>query len=144
MQKKNPLIAGLLNMLIPGSGHYYVGRDLKGFITTFFVGVILLYLAVSLGNAIENVKHYAITPGICPAGTLLVILVPLFMQGMKLAQTRNAGIDSAAFYNQSRQSMKGTKQSKQDQIQHMRDEGLISEQEYDQKQDTVDGDKKPK
>lgn len=142
MKKKNPLIAGMLNMLIPGSANYYVGEDLKGFLKTFFVSVVLIYLAVALGNAIQNVKNYSITPGICPIAVLLVILIPLFVRGMKLAQARNRGVDSTAYYNQSRQEMKGSQQSKRDQVQKMRDIGLISKEEYDQKNDKMDGEKK--
>jgi predicted PurR-regulated permease PerM len=142
MEKKNPLIAGLLNTLIPGSANYYVGRKLKEFLTTLAVSLILIFLAVTLANAIENIRNYSIAAGICPTGLLLVILVPLFLRGMKLARTHNAGIDSTAIFNRSRKPMNGTDQSRLDQIQMMRATGLISEQEYGQKKDKVDGEKK--
>jgi len=142
MEKKNPLIAGLLNTLVPGFANYYVGRDLKKFLTTLFVSIVLIFLAVTLANAIEAVKNYSIAAGICPAGLLLVILVPLFVKGLQMAGTHNRGIDSTAIFNKSRQSMKGTQQSKMDQIQKMRNTGLISQEEYDKKKDKVDGENK--
>ncbi len=142
MEKKNPLIAGALNTLVPGSAHYYVGRNLRGFATTLFVSIVLIFLAVTLANAIEDIKNYSIAAGLCPAGLLLVILVPLFVRGMQMARTHNGGIESAAIYNKSRQSMKGTEKSKRDQIQKMRDTGLISQEEFDQKNDKMDEEKK--
>jgi hypothetical protein len=32
MDKKNPLLAGLFNMLVPGSGYWYVDQDRERFI----------------------------------------------------------------------------------------------------------------
>ena len=142
MEKKNPLIAGLLNALLPGFGNYYVGKNLKGFLTTLIVSAVLIFLAVILGTAIQDIKNSTLLTGLCPTAIVLVILVPLFLQGMKLARDHNRGIDSSARFNESRQSMKGTEQSKRDQIKKMRDTGLISKEEYDQKSDKMDEEKK--
>lgn len=142
MEKKNPLIAGLLNMLIPGFGNYYVGKNLKGFLITFIVSAVLVFLAITLGTAIQDIKNSTLLVGLCPSALVLVILVPLFVKGMQMARAHNGNMDSTARFNESRQAMKGTEQSKRDQIQKMRDTGLISEQEYDQKKDKMDGEKK--
>ena len=143
MEKRNPLIAGLLNMLAPGFGNYYVGKNLKGFIVTFIVSVVLVFLAITLGTAIQEIEDSTLLVGLCPSALVLAILVPLFVKGMQMARAHNRNIDSAAVFNKSRQSMKGTGQSKRDQIQKMRDTGLISKEEYDQKNDKMDGEKKP-
>ena len=143
MEKKNPLIAGLLNMLVPGFGNYYVGKNLKGFLITLIVSAVLIFLAITLGTAIQDIKNSTLLIGLCPSALVLVILVPLFLKGMQMARTHNGGIDSTARFNESRQSMKGTEQSKRDQIKTMRDTGLISKEEYGQKKDKIDEEKKP-
>ena len=142
MEKKNPLFAGLLNALVPGFGNYYVGKNLKRFISTLLVSAVLIFLAVTLGTAIQNIKNSTLTVGLCPSALVLAILVPLFLKGMRMARNHNNGMDSTARFNESRQSMKGTQQSKRDQIQKMRDTGLISKEEYNQKKDKMDGEKK--
>ena len=142
MEKKNPLIAGLLNMLVPGFGNYYVGKNLKGFLITFIVSAVLVVLAIMLGTAIQDIKNSALLVGLCPSALVLAILVPLFVKGMQMARAHNGSMDSTARFNESRQSMKGTEQSKRDQIKKMRDTGLISKEEYDQKNDKMDGEKK--
>lgn len=142
MEKKNTLIAGLLNALVPGFGNYYVNKNLKGFVMTLIACAILIFLAITLGTAIQDIKNSTLLTGLCPVALVLVILVPLFLQGMKLARNHNSGIDSTARFNESRQSMKGTQQAKLDQAKKMRDEGLISKEEYDQKKDKLDGEKK--
>lgn len=134
--KENPLIAGLLNAFVPGFAKYYVDKNLKGFITTLAVCIILIFLAMTLSNAIQDIKGYSIAAGLCPAGLLLVILVPLFLQGMKLAKEHNGNMDNTARFNESRQK------SKMDKIERMRTEGLISKEEYDQKKDKVGEEKK--
>jgi hypothetical protein len=142
MEKKNPLIAGLLNAFVPGFGNYYVDKNLKGFILTLISCVVLIFLAITLGTAIQDIKNSTLLSGLCPVALVLVILVPLFLKGMQLARTHNANIDNTARFNESRQSMKGTQQAKLDQARKMRDEGLISKEEYDQKKDKMDGEKK--
>ena len=37
MEQKNPLLAGLFNMLVPGSGYWYVDKDGGRFLKTAFV-----------------------------------------------------------------------------------------------------------
>jgi hypothetical protein len=41
MEKKNPLPAGLFNMLVPGSGYWYVNRDRGRFSKTLIIGVFV-------------------------------------------------------------------------------------------------------
>lgn len=49
LQLKNPLIAGLLALLIPGAGHWYQGRRFKA--TIYSVGVLTLFFwGMILGN----------------------------------------------------------------------------------------------
>lgn len=141
MEKKNPLIAGLLNALVPGFGNYYVNKNLKGFIMTLIACAILIFLAITLGTAIQDIKNSTLLTGLCPVALVLVILVPLFLKGMQLARIHNANMDNTARFNESRQSMQGTQQAKLDQAKKMRDEGLISKEEYDKKKDKMDDEK---
>jgi len=134
MEKKNPLIAGLLNMLVPGSTYWYVDHDFGRFIKILIGGITTIIVLMLLGNAIQHSPNYSIPQGLCPGILLLIVLVPLFLNGQKNANQHNMVMDSATRYN--------TKQtgSHEDQIarnQNMRDKGLISEQEYESRKGNI-------
>ena len=62
---KNPLLAGLINVLIPGSSQLYVNNDRAKFIRAFVVGAIALTVAVLLGSLIQNTRGYSLPQGVC-------------------------------------------------------------------------------
>jgi hypothetical protein len=132
-EKKNPIISGVLNMLIPGAGYLYVDNDRNRFIRTLAGGILLITVMVFLGNAIQNIQGYSLPQGLCTGSLLLVVFLPLFLIGQKTAQLRNNMIDNTANYNVRRASLDGSDDAKLGKIQKMRDEGLISEQEYQNK-----------
>jgi hypothetical protein len=132
-EKKNPIVAGLLNMFIPGAGYLYVDNDRRRFITTLAGGILVIAVAVVLSNAIQNVRGYSLPQGLCTGVLLLLVFVPLFLTGQKIANQRNNMIDSTAHYNVLRTPSQGSDDARLGRIQKMRDEGLISEQEYDKK-----------
>jgi len=136
-EKKNPLIAGVLNMLIPGAGYLYVDNDRNKFIKTFIGGVLLIAVMVTLSNAIQNIHGYSLPQGICIGSLLLIVLVPLFLTGQKSANMRNNMIDSTAQYNTHRASSQDNGEAGLSKLQKMRDEGLISEQEYQKKKNNI-------
>jgi hypothetical protein len=134
MEKKNPLIAGLLNMLVPGSGHLYVDNDLGGFIKTLIGGIIAIVVMVLLGNALQHSPNYPLPLGLCPGILLLIVLVPLFLNGQKTANRHNMVMDSATQYN-ARQ--RGSDESQIARNQELRDKRMISEQEYEHRRDDI-------
>lgn len=126
--KKNPLITGMLNMLIPGSGYLYVDNDRGRFIKTIIGGIAAITVMVLLGNAIQNSKGYALPQGLCMGILLLIVLVPLFLSGQKTANHHNMVIDNATVFNARQQGSDDAQLAKN---QSLRDKGMISEQEYD-------------
>jgi hypothetical protein len=132
--KKNPLVAGMLNMLVPGSVYLYIDHDRGRFIKTLVVGIAMIVGMVLLGNAIQHTKGYPLPQGLCVGILLLIVLVPLFLNGQKTAHQHNFVEDNATLYN-SRQ--KGSDESQLARNQTMRDKGLISQQEYDSRKESI-------
>ena len=132
-ERKNQIIAGVLNMLIPGAGYLYVENDRNRFVKTFIGGVLLITIAVFLSNAIQNIRGYPLPQGLCAGGLLLIILVPLFLAGQRIAHLHNNMINDTEHFNVRRARVQGDDDARLKKIQTMRDEGLISEQEYQKK-----------
>ncbi len=130
MKRRNPILAGFFNALIPGSSHLYVGNNWLKFVLFFVVNSLIILLAILLGNNIQNVREYTLPEGLCTGTLLFGIFAFLFYSGMKMASERNSGTDSAAHY----QSMR-TPISEDDpvtrlaRLQRQRDEGLISSEQ---------------
>ena len=132
-EKKNPIVAGVLNMLIPGAGYLYVDNDRNRFIKTLVGGGLLITVMIALSNAIQHIRGYSLPQGLCTGSLLLIVLVPLFLIGQKTAHLRNNMIDDTAQYNTRRTTSLGSDDARLAKVQKMRDEGLISEQEYQKK-----------
>jgi hypothetical protein len=73
---------------------------------------------------------------------LLIIIVMLFLSGYGTAKGRNIEVNTAAFHNSKRAVSHESDEKRYAQIQKMRDEGLISEEEYDEKNAKVAAKKK--
>ena len=134
MEKKNPLLAGLLNMLVPGSGYWYVDQDRGRFIKTLIIGIAAIGALIVLGNMIQNTTGFPLPQGLCIGILLLMVLVPLFRNGQKAAIHHNFVLDNAVLYT-ARQ--RGTDEAQLAKNQSLRDKGYISEQEYDSRQDSI-------
>lgn len=134
MDKKNPLIAGLLNMLIPGLGYWYVDRDRGRFIKTLIIGVVAIVLMIVLGTIFQNTTGFPLPNGVCVGLLILIVLVPLFLNGQKAAVHHNFVIDNASQYT-ARQT--GNEEAQLARNQNLRDRGYISEQEYDSRKDSI-------
>jgi hypothetical protein len=141
-KNKNSLLAGLINVLIPGSSHLYVNKDWGRFIRAFFVGVGAYVVVILLGNLVEHTRGYPLPQGIFMGGLVMVVAVILFLSGQKAARERDNEMNDAAFYNSKRIVFYESDQVKRTKIQKMRDEGLISDQEYDEKNAEVASNKK--
>ena len=128
MEKKNPLLAGLLNMLVPGSGYWYVNRDRGRFIKTLILGIAAITALIVVGNIFQSTIGFPLPQGICFGILLLIVLVPLFQSGQRSAMHHNFVQDNASMYN-ARQ--RGTDEAQLARNQNLRDKGLISKQEYD-------------
>lgn len=139
MKRRNPLLAGLLNMLIPGSSHIYVGDDRRRFILSFIGGTLMIVLAFMVGNNIQKMRVYTLPQGVCMGSLVLLAFGYLFYNGMKKANRRNGEIDSAAHY----QSLR-TETSSDDRattladLERQRDEGLISIARYEAKKAEIE------
>ena len=134
MEKKNPLLAGLFNMLVPGSGYWYVGQDRGRFIKTLIIGIAAIAAMIVLGNLIQNTAFFRLPQGLCVGILLLFVLVPLFLNGQKAALHHNYVLDSASAYT-SRQH--GNAEAQLARNQNLRDKGMISQQEYDSRKDSI-------
>ena len=130
MKRRNPLLTGLLNMLIPGSSHLYVSKNWSRFILFFIVYSLMIFFAFMIGNNIQEIREYTLPQGLCTGILLLGVYAFLFFSGMKEASTRDSEIDSAAHYQSMRtDTSKGDPIAELARIQRQRDEGLISNEE---------------
>ena len=134
MEKKNPFLAGLFNMLVPGSGYWYVDQDRWRFIKTLITGIIAIAAMIVVGTILQNTTGFPLPQGLCVGILLLIVFVPLFLTGQKVAIHHNFVIDNAGLYN-TRQ--RGNKDAQLARNQNLRDKGLISEQEYDSRKDNI-------
>jgi hypothetical protein len=134
MEKKNPLLAGLINVLVPGLGYWFVDKDRGRFIKTFIIVIAAITAVVVISNIIQNTTGYPLPQGVCPGVLLLIVLVPLFQKGQKAALHHNFVLDSAGQYTGRQQ---GNDQVQLAKNQNMRDKGYISEQEYDSRKDSI-------
>jgi hypothetical protein len=142
MKRRNPILTGLLNTLIPGFGHVYVNNAWGKFVPIFIGNIILIFVAYLLGNTIQNMRNSSLPTGLCPGGLILAVLAFLFFSGMKLSSNRNDETDEAAFYQSKRTlSPKESVSSKLQNILKQRNEGLISSEQYDSKKADIESKK---
>ena len=134
MDKKNPLLAGLFNMLVPGSAYWYVDKDRGRFIKTLIIGGAAIAAVIVLGTMLQNTTGFPLPQGLCMGILLLIVLVPLFLSGQRAANHHNFTIDSAALYT-ARQ--RGSNEAQLTRNRDLRDKGYISEQEYESRKDSI-------
>jgi hypothetical protein len=143
MKRRNPLLAGLFNMLVPGSGHMYVGNNVGKFILFFVVYSLVIFGAVLMGNNIQMVEQYTLPQGLCTSTLLLAIFAFLFYSGMKMASERNSQTDSSDHYQSLRPSVsKDDPVARLAKLQRQRDEGLISNEQQETKKAEIESKKK--
>jgi hypothetical protein len=130
---KNPLLAGLMNIVIPGSSQFYLNKDWGRSLGSFLLGIVAYFAALGLGNLVQGSRTYALPQGLVTGILMMVVVVVLFLSGQKAAKDHNNEIKSAAFYNSKRIVSHESDEKQYAQIQKMRDDGLISGEEYDEK-----------
>ena len=113
-KNKNPLLAGLMNVLIPGSSQLYVNKDAGKFIRGFIVGGIALTVAVLLGSLVQNARGYTLPQGACMGPMVLVVVIVLFINGRKVAGERNRESVDADYYNSRRRDAGKSGKAKQE------------------------------
>jgi hypothetical protein len=128
-------------MLFPGSAYLYVDNDRARFFKTLIAGIALIAAMLTLGNAIQNIRGYSFPQGVCTGILLLIVFVPLFVMGQKTAHLHNNGMEKSARYNAQRQKAQGTEDVQLNKFQQMRDEGLISDQEYQVRKNRLSSEK---
>lgn len=133
--KKNPLLAGLFNVLVPGSVHIYIKKEWKNFILTFIVEVAALSSAIWVGIKIQSVPSFNMIQGICPSSLALIVVAILFRQGLKIATEHNKKLDNKEQYQKSK--FHASEDEKIKKIEKMRADGLISEQQYNTRKNNV-------
>ena len=124
-KNKNPLLAGFINVLIPGSSQLYVNNDKAKFFRAFVFGAIALTVAVLLGSLIQNTRGYSLPQGVCMGSLVTAVAAVLFISGRRVAGERNSEKDNAAYYNSMRRD---SHEAKQTAAKKAQDEGLASEQ----------------
>lgn len=143
MKRRNPLLAGLFNMLIPGSAQLYVSNNWIKFILFFVVYGLVIMMAVLMGNNIQMVTEYTLPQGVCTGSLLLIVLAFLFYSGMNMASARNNQTDSTAHYQSLRHNVSTDDPiSRMAKIQQQRDEGLISSEQQAAKEKEIKSKKK--
>jgi hypothetical protein len=142
-KNKNPLLAGLINVLIPGASQLYINQDWGRFIRALILNLLVLAAAFVAGNIIQQGRGYKSLPqGICTGIFLMIIIAALFASGYRTARLRNNETNAAAFYNSKRHVSHEKDEAQLTDIQKMRNEGLISSQEYDEKNAKIKPDEK--
>ena len=142
MKRRNPIITGLLNALIPGFGHVYINNAWGRFIPIFLGNGILIAIAYVLGNAIQNIRNSPLPAGLCPGVLILAILVFLFLGGMKISNLRNNETSGAAYYKSKRTNFpQDSESAKLQALQKQRNEGLISSEQYDSQKTDIESKK---
>jgi hypothetical protein len=143
MKRRNPLLAGLFNVLIPGSGQLYVKNNWLRFGLFFVVYSLVIFVTALLGNNIQNIPEYTLPQGVCTGTLLLGVFAFLFYSGMKMASDRNSDTDSAAHYDSMRtQVSKDDPVARLAKLQRQRDEGLISSEQQEVKKAEIESKKK--
>ena len=138
--KINPLLAGLFNVLLPGSAHIYVRKERKPFFVTFIIAIAALVLAIWIGIQIQNVQSFNMIQGICPGTLILIIVAIFFRQGLNIATEYNTRLVSQEQYQKSRYH--ASKDEKMKKIDQLKDDGLISDEQYNTRKDQIS--QKPK
>ena len=133
--KKNPLLAGVYNVLLPGSAHIYVRKERKPFIVTFIIAIVALSLAIWIGIQIQNVQSFQMIQGICPGSFVLIILAIFFKQGLDIATENNTRLVSQEQYQKSRYH--ASKDEKIEKIEQLKDNGLISDEQYNIRKEQI-------
>ena len=136
-KNKNPMLAGLMNVVIPGSSQLYVNHDWGRFVGAFALGAVAFAAAILMGNVVQSARGFALPQGACMGILLMIVVVVLFLSGHRTASSRNIETKTAAFYNSKRTISHESAEKQYAQIQKLRDEGLISEEEFEEKNATV-------
>lgn len=142
MKRRNPLLAGLFNMLLPGSSHLYVDNDWAKFLQYFIGGGLAIAVAIVMGNNIQALQVYTLPQGICTGSLLVIIYAALFYFGMSAASARNSQTDSAAYYKSRRTASTDDRVVRMEKLLKKRDEGLISKEQYDSEKDEIESKEK--
>ena len=109
-------------------------QDREHFIKTLVVGIAAIAAMIVVGTVLQKTTGFPLPQGLCVGMLLLIVLVPLFLNGQKAAIHHNFVMDNASLYT-ARQH--GTDAAQLARNQHLRDKGLISEQEYDSRKDNI-------
>lgn len=128
--KKNPFLSGCLNMLVPGSTHIYIRKEWRKFVLTFVSVELVLAIVIWLGISIQSARYFNLPQGLCPGILALFVLVPLFIAGQRAATEHNKILEDEVLYHSHQPVIQEDDNDQLKRIQKMRDEGLISEQQY--------------
>jgi len=133
MEKKNPLVAGFLNLLIPGLGHLYLGRW-PGCILWFFIYIVTGGILFSLANYVERFGKYQQGLPILIASLLYAFL--LFSDGVTFATRQNKKVALTSHETKKSDEQEDT-QAKLKKLQEMFNAGLITQEEYESKKTDI-------
>jgi hypothetical protein len=138
MKRRNPLLAGLFNVLVPGSSHLYVDNNWFKFIQFFIGGGAAIAVAILIGNNIQMLREYTLPAGLCTGSLLFIIFALLFYNGMQAATARNSQSDSAAYYKSRRAVTNDDLATRMEKLLKKRTEGLISKEQYDSEKTEIE------
>jgi hypothetical protein len=136
--KLNPIVAGLLNMLVPGSIHIYFRKGWQRFLLTFVGMEIVLAVVIWVGISLQGSRSFNLPQGLCPGALALIVLVPLFMNGFNSATEHNKILSDKDLYATRKPVNSDDEDEQLKKIRKMRNEGLISEQQYKVKKNKIE------
>ncbi|MBP6177991.1 MAG: hypothetical protein KA473_12295 [Anaerolineales bacterium] len=87
---KNPFVAGLINVFVPGVSHLYVSKDWYRFITALVTNLFVLMVTVSTGVIAQETPKAALPQGVCMGILVGFFVVAMFSSGFSLARKNNA------------------------------------------------------
>ena len=82
MENKNPWFVGIINIIIPGLGHIFLKKWIRG-IATFVITMVLIILRIYVGMAFSVGGN---DPTCCLNMVLVILLVGLFFDGYTAAK----------------------------------------------------------
>ena len=130
-ENKNPLLSGLINVLVPGSSQLYINHDWGKFIRAFIIGAAAFTVAYLSGGTVQNTRGYDLPPGLCMGGLLMTVAVVYFISGFKVARERNNEMNAAAFYDSKRSAPRKGAEPKNAKTKKLRAQGPVSKHEQD-------------
>ncbi len=89
---RNPFVAGLINVFVPGVSHLYVSRDWYRFITALVTNIFVLMITLATGVIAQETPKASLPQGVCMGILVGFFVAAMFFSGFNLARKNNETI----------------------------------------------------